>query len=252
MPLALGLPGAEEQVELTEKWLRGEIEIPEIADKWVKGPAIPIQLVVPETILLNEEVKIVTVITNNKVGHDFPTGPLDIIQAWVELIVTDQNGNEIFTSGLIDERNFVQPGSFIFKVEPVDQYGNLIDKHNLWEMVGVRFRRALFPGFSDKAEFTFACPSSVQITEDMELPEMNSEFEFKAPGNQITELNVTAKLLYRKFDQYLLNYLFGEEAGITSTITVMSEDQKTILVSTEGSRDSPGASSDEGDEPGGK
>ena len=41
-----------------------------------------------------------------------------------------------------DERNFLQPGTFLFKAEPVDQYGNLIDRHNLWEMVGVRFRRA--------------------------------------------------------------------------------------------------------------
>ena len=48
----------------------------------------------------------------------------------------------------------------MFKAEPVDQYGNLIDRHNLWEMVGVRYRRSLFPGFSDTAEYTFACPGS--------------------------------------------------------------------------------------------
>ena len=48
----------------------------------------------------------------------------------------------------------------MFKVEPVDQYGNLIDRHNLWEMVGVRFRRALFPGYSDTVDFNIACPSA--------------------------------------------------------------------------------------------
>ena len=45
----------------------------------------------------------------------------------------------------------------MFKAEPVDQYGNLIDRHNLWEMVGVRYRRSLFPGFSDTAEYAFRC-----------------------------------------------------------------------------------------------
>ena len=48
----------------------------------------------------------------------------------------------------------------MFKAEPVDQYGNLIDRHNLWEMVGVRYRRSLFPGFSDTAEYSFQCSGS--------------------------------------------------------------------------------------------
>ena len=64
--------------------------------------------------------------------------------------VVDEQGREIFTSGTRDERNFIAPGSFLFKAEPVDQHGNLIDRHNLWEMVGVRFRRSLFPGYSDR------------------------------------------------------------------------------------------------------
>ena len=228
MPSALGLEGAEEHVRLTEKWLRGEIEIPEIADKWEQGPAVPIELILPEDIQSGEQVKVQVLITNNKVGHDFPTGPIDIIQAWVELRVTDQDGKEVYTSGALDEKNFVQPGSFIFKVEPVDQYGNLIDKHNLWEMVGVRFRRAMFPGFSDQAEYTFACPTFAKVMEgDVET---KSEFEFDTSGSQVTELNISAKLMYRKFDQYLLNFLFGEDSGLTSTVTVISEDQKTIKV----------------------
>lgn len=228
MPLALKLPGAEKQVELTEQWLQGKFKIPEIADKWEAGPAVPVELVVPEMVSPGEEIKIEAVVTNNKVGHDFPTGPLDIIQAWVELTVTDQDGNEVFTSGKVDDKNFIQQGSFIFKVEPVDQYGNLIDRHNLWEMVGVRFRRAMFPGFSDKAEYTFGCPSTIQVME--EEPETTTAYQFEAPQKQITSLHVSAKLKYRKFDQYLLNFLFGEDAGITAKITQISEDNKTIKV----------------------
>ncbi len=169
-------------------------------------------------------------ITNNKVGHEFPTGPLDIIQAWVEIVVTDQDGNKVFASGQRDDKHFIQPGSFIFKAEPVDQYGNLIDRHNLWEMVGVRYKRALFPGFSDQAEFTFPCPTMIQTMEGN--PETKTDFQFTAPKGEIKELNVSAKLLYRKFDHYLLNYLFGEDSAITAPITVLSEDQKTIVVNT--------------------
>jgi len=232
IPRLLDLPGADEQIALTEKWLQGKFEIPEIADKWRTGPAIPLELVVPEKIEPGQEVKIQAMISNNKVGHDFPTGPLDIIQAWVELVVKDQDGNEVFTSGLRDDRHFIQPGSFIFKAEAVDQYGNLIDRHNLWEMVGVRYRRALFPGFTDKAEFSFLCPSVISSGKE-QLPR-SDEFAFRVPDGQITELHVTAKLLYRKIDQFLLNFLLGEDSGVTAPISLVSEDRKTIKVVSAG------------------
>ena len=232
MPAALELPGAEEHIALTEKWLKGQIEIPEIADKWKEGPAVPLELVVPDKATPGQKVKIEAVFTNNKVGHEFPTGPLDIIQAWVEVVVTDQDGNEIFVSGRKDERNFIQPGSFIFKAEPVDQDGNLIDRHNLWEMVGVRYRRAMFPGFSDKAEFNFSCPST--LTTEVDALNEKEEFRFSVPRNQVTELNVSARLLYRKVDQFLLNFLFGEESGLTSPVSVLSSDQKKIAVTSVG------------------
>jgi len=210
IPLALNLPGAKEHVRLTEKWLRGEIDIPEIADKWRKGPVVPVEILAPLTAQPGSAITIQTVLTNNKAGHDFPTGPLDIIQAWVELTVTDQTGRAVFLSGHRDSANFIAPGSFMLKAEPVDQNGNLIDKHNLWEMVGVRYRRSLFPGFSDQQKFTFACPAA-----------------------KVTELHVTARLMYRKADQYLLNFLFGKESGLTAPVTVLSEDQKTIRVGIE-------------------
>ena len=206
MPLALKLPGAEEHVRLTDQWLRGEIQVPEIADKWRNGPAIPIDLVTPASATMGEEVVIQAVLLNNKTGHDFPTGPLDIIQSWVEMEVTDASGRVVFTSGRRDSANFIAPGSFMLKAEPVDEHGNLIDRHNLWEMVGVRYRRSLFPGFSDQERFRFT------------------------PASPTSELRVTAKLMYRKIDQYLLNFLFGKESGLTAPVTVLSEVKKTIPV----------------------
>jgi hypothetical protein len=232
MPLALELEGAEEHVALTEKWLQGRIDIPEIADKWRTGPAVPLELVAPDTIAAGEQVELQAIITNNKVGHDFPTGPLDIIQAWVEIVVTDQAGNVVFESGRRDERHFIAPGTFMFKAEPVDQYGNLIDRHNLWEMVGVRYRRSLFPGRSDRAEFAFSCPATMIPGRDEGNPDapIEEQVVFRAPRERVTSLHVSAKLLYRKTDQYLLNFLFGEDSGITAPVTLLAEDEKTVWV----------------------
>jgi Cytochrome c554 and c-prime len=231
MPVALKLPGATEHAALTERWLQGRIAIPEIADKWRTGPAVPIQLIAPDSVRPGQPVDLQVLITNNKVGHDFPTGPLDIIQSWVEIVVQDQNGDTVYETGQRDTRHFIHPGSFIFKAEPVDQYGKLIDRHNLWEMVGVRYRRSMFPGQSDRAEFSFNCPATAFNRVPGAGGEIGRESAaFHAPRRQVTELHVSARLLYRKVDQFLLNFLFGESSGITSPVTVVSQDTTTIEV----------------------
>ncbi len=226
MPALLEIPGAEQQIELTEKWLRGEFEIPEIADKWSHGPAVALELLVPEEIDPGDQVVVRAIVTSNKVGHDFPTGPLDIIQSWIELKVVDASGEIVFTSGTVDDRHFIQTGTFMFKAEPVDQYGNLIDRHNLWEMVGVRYRRSLFPGFSDTAEYSVRCPGGA---EGASQPASDAQkFDFPTPRKGHGSLHVTARLLYRKFDQYLLNFMFGKTSGLTAPITEIARAEAEI------------------------
>jgi hypothetical protein len=233
IPAMLKLPGADEQVRLVEQWLKGRYEIPEIADKWAKGPVVGLELELPEEARAGETVSVRAVVTANKVGHDFPTGPLDIIQAWVELVATDDTGRVVFASGRRDERHFIEPGTFMFKAEPVDQYGNLIDRHNLWEMVGVRYRRSLFPGFSDTAEYAIHCSGSASARAAPGLRE--ERFDLRAPqgGGEIT---VVARLLYRKIDQYLLNFMFGEKAGLTSPVTEMARTEARLRVVSRGAR----------------
>jgi hypothetical protein len=50
------------------------------------------------------------------------------------------------------------------------------------------------------------------------------------PRGAVTELHATARLMYRKTDQFLLNFLFGKESGMTARVTVMSEDRRVIRV----------------------
>ncbi|MCG3134647.1 MAG: hypothetical protein HMLKMBBP_01963 [Planctomycetes bacterium] len=229
-PTLHALPGGEEQVKLTEKWLRGEYPVPEIADKWTSGPAVPVQLVVPAAANPGETVPVQVVVTSNKVGHDFPTGPLDIIQSWVELTVADEQGKTVFESGRIDERGYLSEGAFIFKAEGIDRQGNLIDKHNLWEMVGARFKRALFPGYSDTAEYQFTCPSALSRTEPVPPKQ---EIGVAIPAGASGKLTVTARLLYRKVDQTLIDFVYPGK-GLTAPITEVSRDQAVVVVAPKG------------------
>ena len=231
IPALLELEGWAEHRDLTEAWLQGKRAIPEIEHKWASGPAVTIEIQSPDTVRPGEQVDIRVVISSNKVGHDFPTGPLDIIQSWMNLEVTDDQGRVLLSSGGLDQDHFIEPGAFMFKAEAVDRYGNLIDKHNLWEMVGVRYRRALFPGFADVARYSVACPSSTATpaTDANGDGGFHRDFVLSTPAEPGT-LRVKASLDYRKIDQYLLNFVFGKDNQITAPVIQMSVQEKTIRI----------------------
>jgi hypothetical protein len=216
VPSLLHLKGADEHVRLTDRWLQGKIDIPEIRSKWAEGPVVKMRIDSPRSVLPGQKIPIRIIMTSNKVGHDYPTGPLDMIQSWVELKVEDDSGRVIFTSGERDSRNFLVPGTFLFKAEPVDQFGNLIDRHNLWEMVGVRYRRSLFPGYSDTVEYNVMCPSGGP---SLPVAKLNPNTSFSVPVRQSSgNLHINATLHYRKIDQFLLNYVMGEASGLTAPV----------------------------------
>ena len=232
VPTLLQLDGADQHVQLTSRWLQGGIEIPEIRDKWAEGPVVKIRIESPPTVAPGQTMPVRVVLSSNKVGHDYPTGPLDMIQSWVELQVTDQQGTLVFASGRRDSRNFLEPGTFLFKVEPVDQYGNLIDRHNLWEMVGVRYRRSLFPGYSDTVEYNVMCPSGDPREP---APTVNRDREFAVPvGRSSRKFRIDATLHYRKIDQFLLNYVMGENSGLTAPIVDIASATATVCVARKG------------------
>jgi hypothetical protein len=232
VPSLMHLDGADHHVQLTNAWLEGRIAIPEIREKWAEGPVVKIRVEAPSSVEPGKPMPVRVVLTSNKVGHDYPTGPLDMIQSWVELRVTDSNERVVFTSGERDSRNFLVPGTFLFKAEPVDQYGNLIDRHNLWEMVGVRYRRSLFPGYSDTVEYNVQCPTATPARPSSDNP---ASCEFTVPsGAGSGRLRIDAILHYRKIDQFLLNYVMGEKSGLTAPVVDIASTTATVCVARSG------------------
>src|SRR5690606_34235285 len=98
-------------------------------------------------------------------------------------------------------------------------------------MVGVRYRRWLLPGCPDQATYTFGCPASI-VDGPADGLASRQQVSFDAPPHAATELHVKATLMYRKINQYLLNYMFGEAAGLTSPITELSSDTMVIRVAS--------------------
>ncbi|RKZ57470.1 MAG: hypothetical protein DRR08_18900 [Candidatus Parabeggiatoa sp. nov. 2] len=235
IPTLQNLEGAEQHVALTEKWLRGEIEIPEIADKWTTGPVVRMKILAPKTVLPGKEVNFRVVLTNNKTGHDFPNGPLDMIESWVEVTVTDDSGKVVYSVGGLDEKtDMVTQSPIIFKADGFDRQGKLIDRHNLWDLVGASYKRALYPGMTDTVQVRFQCPSMARgrVSGDTSQPgQRTDQFSFPAPKKEeANHLTVTATLWYRKANPDFLDTVYGIETKTRSPITKINEVMTKIKV----------------------
>lgn len=241
VPLIHNLEGADEHVRLTEQWLRGEYEIPEIADKWTDGPVVRMEVIAPETVQPEENVELRVLLTNNKTGHDFPTGPLDMIESWIELIITDQTGAVVYHVGGVNDDGTINDSPLIFKADGFDRGGELIDRHNLWDLVGASYKRAMYPGMNDTASVEFQCPSMARgrlVDDDGRLPPglRADVYTFAAPAGTATTLTVEAKLMYRKANPEFLDRVYGSEAEVRSPVSLVSRAQATIKVVTDGSQ----------------
>ena len=223
-----------EHVALTEEWLRGEYDIPEIADKWTRGPVVRMELVAPGQAVPGEQVQLQVTLTNNKTGHDFPTGPLDMIESWVELRVSDEHDHVVYHAGGLDDGDRVMQPPVIFKADGFDRQGALIDRHNLWDLVGASYKRALYPGATDSVAIGFQCPSMARgrVSADGQEPGTRTDrFSFTVPAaSDAPLLNVQATLWYRKANPAFLDRIYGAEKQVRSPVTAISSAAAVIRV----------------------
>ncbi|MBT5656789.1 MAG: cytochrome b/b6 domain-containing protein [Phycisphaerae bacterium] len=233
IPTLQNLEGGADQVAEVEKWLRGQTEIPEIADKWTRGPVVRLAIDAPETIAPGEQADIRVLLTNNKTGHDFPTGPLDMIESWIELTVVDENSDVLYHTGGVDaSTDQIVNSQVLFKATGFDREGKLIDRHNLWDLVGASYKRSLYPGVTDSFEAELVCPSMARGRLDIdprEAPGVRVD-EFAVSAAEPGTLRVKAVLWYRKANPEFLDRVYGTGEDVRSPVTAISETEAVIRV----------------------
>ena len=238
IPVVQDLPGGQEQADQTIAWLRGERAIAEIADKWVTGSVVEIDIVAPDEVEPGELVDLKLHLFNNKAGHEFPAGLLDVLESWVELTVEDNLGNVLMQLG---NEKIVDPSldaPIIYKSDWYDREGLPIDRHKLWEVVGASYRRSLTSGGEDIVYVPFRCPSisrpRLSGSASEEGPgERRSDVLFAIEDDQITELHITARLLFRKANPEFLALVYEFDTPIEAPVIELSSATHTIKVMSE-------------------
>jgi hypothetical protein len=206
MPTAIAAHDATAHVQRINEWLRGERAVPEIEKIWPRGPIVGVKLAVPPVARVGGEVAVKVTLTNNKVGHGFPTGPLNIARAWIEIVVQDRSGRMVFHSGLLDNENHIEAGTYILKPLAINSSGQMVLKPDLWQPVGPRYRPAVLAG-----------ESSV------------FDYEFKLPSGINGPLSVNARLRYRKANQYFMDAVYPS-LHLKAPITDVASAQGQIEV----------------------
>lgn len=152
------------------------------------------QVTAPYYFYLNEQASLNTIVSNIGVGHNFPGGTIDINEAWIELVVTDAQGKTVYTSGLLNEKKEVDVNAYFYRSMPVDKLGKDVWRHDLFNMIGDRFRNSIPAGGSDIANFKFNVPSwaisPLQVSATVKYRKLNKKYSAWALENENASLPI--------------------------------------------------------------
>jgi hypothetical protein len=145
-------------------------------------------------------------VASHRIGHNFPAGTVDINEPWIELVVTDAGGKEIYTSGYIDSDGRVDRDAHFYFSSLVDRHGKRVWRHDLFNAVGESYVKFIPPGGADIQTYDFTIPSWA-----------------KGP------LLASARLRYRKFNHDYSSWALDDKS-VQLPIVDMATNELSILL----------------------
>jgi tetratricopeptide (TPR) repeat protein len=135
-----------------------------------------------------DTVRVDVVVRTKKIGHFFPGGTVDAYDTWLELKGTDDKGQTIFWSGMVEDngKGPVERGAHFYRSLQVDAHGHPINKRNAWATRAVVYVHLIPPGAADTVHYRLHIPANA--------------------GSKIT---LHARLCYRKFAWWNTQFSFA-------------------------------------------
>ncbi|HZR33539.1 MAG TPA: tetratricopeptide repeat protein [Terriglobales bacterium] len=178
------------QAELATTFAVGE-EAEAKPTKGESGAAAPVTAPlnrVQAVVRRGDDVLVDTVVRTRKVGHFFPGGTVDAYDVWLELKATDDRGQTLFWSGMVEDngKGPVEAGAHFYRSLQVDAHGNPINKRNAWATRSLVYVHLIPPGAADTAHF-----------------------RLHIPDNAGDKIKLQARLCYRKFAWWNTQFAFA-------------------------------------------
>lgn len=181
-----------------------EVEIMRAAEAMLKAAAV-VSLKVPESVRGGDQTQVQVGVTNVGAGHDIPTGVTELREMWLELTVSQPDGNVLFTSGYLDEMGEIMDGAVRYGVVVADAEGNPTPKFWL---------------------------AASQISDHRIPPKRTvvETFVVPIPKTATGPLEVRARLLYRGASPSVLRLGLGADSKQTLPVVEMASAEEKIQV----------------------
>jgi tetratricopeptide (TPR) repeat protein len=185
--------GAVSQSEISTNFAVGEEAETRISPS-AEGEALPVTAPlnrVQPVVRRGDTVRVDVVVRTKKIGHFFPGGTVDAYDTWLELKGTDEKGQTLFWSGMVEDngKGPVEKGAHFYRSLQVDAHDHPINKRNAWGTRAVVYVHLIPPSAADTVHYRLHIPESL--------------------GDKIT---LHARLCYRKFAWWNTQFSFAGRA----------------------------------------
>ena len=171
------------------------------------GPIVDMQVRVAPVLDGQGRLGIDVTTRNARVGHNFPSGPIDVQEVWLQAELRDKDGAVVDQIGALDAAHYVDPNAPILgsrKVE--DAQGKQLIHHEFWKVAKVVGRRVLAPFASVQDHLDLRVPSSAQ-----------------GPFTLTTRWN------FRRTNQHIADWVW-EGKGVTMPVTVLDHAEHAVTI----------------------
>lgn len=197
--------GYDRQLQKTVKFLKTgnylNVDIFALKEKGASPMIAPLGSV-PFRLDANSVVQALVVIQNKNIGHSFIPEVRDLYEAWVEFIVQDSSGKDVYHSGFIKPNGMLDERAHSFTNRPVDAVGDFVDNHEVWTIHSVAYDNTIQSGRSALVRY-----------------------EFRVPAKINGPLTVTARVNYRHLRQSYLNNVLGEDHPSYPVVVIASQSR---------------------------
>jgi tetratricopeptide (TPR) repeat protein len=181
--------GWTDQVKATADLLKSGVVSVDIFAANVPEPIAP--LANTSTVAPGKKVSVDVVVANRGVGHTFPAELRDMFEAWLEFQATDANGKVLIHSGAVQDKGDLEWSAHAYRAVPIDDHGQPITKHDIWNTRIGAFDRQIPAGRADLGRFTFEIPADAQ-----------------------SPIKLVARLNYRRFNNRFIDWVKQSEKGV--------------------------------------
>jgi Cytochrome c554 and c-prime len=175
--------GWSRQVKATADLLKSDIvsvDIFALSDRTADGQGLIKRLDGAASVSPGQDVSVDVVVANRGVGHSFPAELRDMFEAWLEFQATDANGKVLIHSGAVRRDGTLEWSAHAYRAVPIDNQGQPITKHDIWNTRMGAFDRHIAAGRADVGRFNFKIPEDargpIKLVARLNYRRFNSRF----------------------------------------------------------------------------